>query len=57
LQSIKAEQNKITRAWENVGVTAKDAAQSQALLQLFNEYCSTKNCLNCAVGNRLVRKG
>lgn len=57
LQSIKAEHNKITRAWEDVGVKAKDAAQSQALLQLFNEYCSSKNCLNCAVGNRLVRKG
>lgn len=57
LQSIKAEHNKITRAWKDAGVTAKDAAQSQALLQLFNEYCNTKNCLNCAIGNRLVRKG
>jgi hypothetical protein len=57
LQSVKAEHNKITRAWEEAGVKAKDAAQSQALLQLFNEYCSNKNCLNCAVGNRLVRKG
>jgi hypothetical protein len=56
LQSLKAEHNKITRTWEEAGVRAKDAAQSQALLQLFSQYCSTKNCLNCAVGNRLIRK-
>lgn len=56
LQSVKAENNKVLNAWKEVGITAKDAAQSQALLQLFNEYCSNKKCLNCAVGNRLVRK-
>jgi hypothetical protein len=57
LQSIKPEHNKIIGEWKNMGVQPKDAAQSQALLQLFNQYCTNKNCLNCAVGNRLVRKG
>lgn len=57
LHSVKAEDNKIIREWHAVGVDVHNAAQSQALLQLFHQYCSTKNCLNCAVGNRLVRKG
>lgn len=57
LQSLPAENNKIIREWKGNGVLANDAAQSQALLQLFHQYCSTKNCLNCAVGNRLVRRG
>lgn len=57
LQSIGAEQNKIMAAWDKAGVTAANAAQSQALIQLFHQYCSAKNCLHCAVGNRLVRKG
>lgn len=56
LQSLKAENNRIIREWQDIGVRVKDAARSQALLQLFNQYCSQKNCLNCAVGNRLLRQ-
>jgi hypothetical protein len=55
LQSLKAENNRIIREWQDIGIRVKDAARSQALLQLFNQYCSQKNCLNCAVGNRLLR--
>ena len=55
LQSLKPENNKVIREWKGLGMTVKDAAQSQSLLQLFNQYCTAKDCLNCAVGNRLVR--
>jgi hypothetical protein len=55
LQSLKAENNKVIREWERCGVIPQDAASSQSLLQLFNRYCSRKKCLNCAVGNRLLR--
>lgn len=57
LQSLKPENNKVLRTWEATGIPAVDAAQSQALLHLFHQYCSHKRCLDCAVGNRLVRKG
>lgn len=55
LQSLKAENNNIIREWKSLGVAVENAAQSQSLLQLFTQYCSLKNCLNCAVGHRLVR--
>lgn len=57
LQNIKPEKNNIIDEWRDIGITAKDAGQSQALLQLFNQYCTAKKCLNCNVGNRLIRKG
>lgn len=57
LQSLKPENNAVLREWNNVGVTAENAAQSQALLQLFRYYCSVKGCLNCTIGHRLIRKG
>ncbi len=56
LQSLKPEQNATIREWESYGITTENAAQSQALLQLFRQYCSVKGCLNCAIGNRLIRK-
>ncbi|KAA5532108.1 DUF2851 family protein [Taibaiella lutea] len=56
LQGIKAEKNNILNEWNNIGIKPKDAAQSQALLQLFNQYCNNKRCLECSVGNRLIRK-
>ena len=57
LQSIKPEKNKVLNEWNEIGIKAKDASQSQALLQLFNQYCSAKKCLECSIGNRLIRKG
>lgn len=57
LQSLKPENNAVIRTWAEHGVTAGNAARSQALLQLFRAYCSAKECLNCAVGSRLIRKG
>lgn len=57
LQSLRPEQNAIIRKWKSLGITADSAAQSQSLIQLFNQYCTPKGCLNCAVGNRLIRKG
>jgi len=56
LQSLKGENNNIVRAWKNYGVDAEDAASSQALLQLYNNYCVMKSCLNCAIGNRLMKR-
>lgn len=57
LQGIKAEKNNILNEWSHIGITVKDAAQSQALLQLFHQYCNQKRCLECNIGNRLIRKG
>ena len=55
LESLPPEKNAVLASWEALGVRHPDAFASQALLQLTNEYCQTKRCLHCAIGNRIVR--
>ncbi len=55
LEQLPAEKNKISRGWEKIGVKAKSAYESQALLQLKDQYCDRKQCLDCAVGNQMLR--
>lgn len=56
LDNIEAEKNKITAGWEKLGISAKNAAQSQALIELKNNFCEQKKCLNCAIGNYLLNR-
>jgi hypothetical protein len=55
LEAVPAEQNHITRLWEENEWPAENAAQSQALLQLYNNYCSARRCLECTVGLNIIR--
>ena len=50
LLEMKAEQNHIIRLWKEAGFTARNAAESQALIQLHHRYCNRKDCLRCAFG-------
>lgn len=56
LEETKAEANNITRGFQRLGVEHKNAFDSQALIELKNEYCSKKHCLDCAIGNSLLRQ-
>lgn len=56
LETLGAEQNNITMGFARLGITVKTAFDSQSLLQLKNQYCSKKSCLNCAVGNSILKK-
>lgn len=55
LQKIKPEKNSIIEKWQNIGEKAKNAHHSQALLQLYNNYCSSKKCLSCAIGLEILK--
>ncbi|MEO6731124.1 MAG: DUF2851 family protein [Ferruginibacter sp.] len=55
LEQVAEEKNSITQRFELLGVENKSAFDSQALIQLKNEYCNPKHCLDCAVGNKLLR--
>ncbi len=55
LSDTPAEQNTIIRKFEALGIKAKNAHESQALLQLYSYYCSKKQCCSCAVGNVILR--
>jgi len=49
LSSIHAEKNGITRGFEDLGLVNKTAYDSQAFIQLKNEYCNQKKCLDCHI--------
>ena len=55
LQNLPAESNKITRSWATLGLKVKTAFDSQALLELNNNFCSKRRCLDCTVGASLVK--
>lgn len=54
LEKTFPEKNSIITNWQELGVRAKNACETQALLQLKNEYCSKKRCLECSVGAKLL---
>ncbi|ANI88009.1 hypothetical protein A9P82_00940 [Arachidicoccus ginsenosidimutans] len=56
LSEIKSEENNIIQSWRNVGVACISAFDSQALLELKNNYCNEKKCLDCTVGNGILKK-
>ncbi len=55
LEAVPAEKNNITRVWEENNWVPVNAAQSQALLQLYNNYCTNKRCLECAIGLNIIK--
>ncbi|WP_310990962.1 DUF2851 family protein [Aequorivita marina] len=55
--SISSEKNTIVKKFNSLKKVAFNAAQSQALLQLKNEYCDKNKCLQCAIGNAIVGSG
>ncbi len=56
LLQTKAEQNNIIKKWQSFGVTSDNALQTQALLELKKHYCDVKKCLDCAVGNKILKQ-
>lgn len=52
--SIKAEDNSIIKKINALKPVAKHAMDSQAFLQLKNNYCDAKKCLQCAIGSALI---
>jgi hypothetical protein len=55
LEEMKPENNTIIEGWQNVGLVAESAHETQALLQLKNQYCDNKKCLQCNIGNYLIK--
>lgn len=55
LEELKAENNRITRCWAGAGLEVYNAVDSQALIQLQNEYCDKKKCLYCRFGYEYLR--
>lgn len=55
LEKLPAEKNHITDLWADLDVPVDSAFDSQASLELYNEFCLPRKCLNCQIGMALVR--
>jgi Protein of unknown function (DUF2851) len=55
LEQITAETNSITKGFSKLAIQSKYAFDSQALTELKNNYCNKKRCLDCSVGNALLK--
>ena len=56
LGETTAEKNSITKGFQKLGIENQNAFDSQALIELRNEYCTKKRCLDCGVGNKILRE-
>jgi hypothetical protein len=57
LEEIAPEKNLITQEWSIAGIESGSALYSQALIQLRNNYCRKRRCLDCRIGNILISSG
>lgn len=55
LQELAPEKNAITKGFQQLGIENKNACESQALIELKNEYCNKKRCLECAAGHAILK--
>ncbi|HKZ67732.1 MAG TPA: DUF2851 family protein [Chitinophagaceae bacterium] len=56
LEETAAEKNLITDGFKQLQIGNKNAWDSQALIELKNEYCTKKRCLECSVGNAILKQ-
>jgi Protein of unknown function (DUF2851) len=55
LEETEAENNNITNGFKLLGIESRNAFDSQGLIELKNEYCSKKRCLDCGAGNSILK--
>jgi hypothetical protein len=55
LDQLPAEKNKITTRLQTLGFSNSNGFESQAVLEMYSNYCQVKNCLNCGIANKLLR--
>ncbi len=56
LEQTGAEVNAVTKEFRSIGVEQKNAFDSQALLELKSAWCDQRRCLDCAIGNYLLKQ-
>jgi hypothetical protein len=54
LQHIPAETNRVTKRWKELGLIVKTSFDSQAVVELYNNFCQKRRCLDCKIGASLV---
>jgi hypothetical protein len=54
LSELKPEKNSIISNFNSIDIKSENALKTQALLQLKNEYCNKKRCLECEIGKHIL---
>ncbi|WP_372745605.1 DUF2851 family protein, partial [Lutibacter sp.] len=57
IEQIKPEKNTIISKFNQLKIECNNALETQALLQLKNEYCNKQRCLHCSIGKAVLNKG
>lgn len=55
LEQIPFEHNKMSRIFEDTPLPRNSALDSQAQIELVQNYCLKKRCIECAIGDQIVR--
>jgi len=55
-EEIPPEKNSIIKIFESFGHHAVSARDTQAMLELYNNYCNYKKCLSCKIGHVILKK-
>lgn len=53
LESLPAEKNNVIRQWQLLGQRIHSAADTQALIHLYVNYCANTRCVNCDVAYQI----
>ena len=56
IRQVNSEKNSIISKFSDIDLVAKNALDSQALIELKSSYCDQSKCLNCAIGSHLLSK-
>ena len=56
MEQIASENNTVIRQWRLLGQQVKTAADTQALLHLYQNYCQHHECINCEVGYQIFQQ-
>ena len=55
LEMIPPEKNSVISEFARINVRAENAADSQVLLEMKNEYCNNRRCLECGIGHAILK--
>ncbi len=55
LEALPAEKNSVIKKWQTLDLPTENAHQTQSLLQLKKHYCDKKRCLQCNIGNHIMK--
>ncbi|MDD2635276.1 MAG: DUF2851 family protein [Bacteroidales bacterium] len=56
LSSLKPENNREIRLWNEFGIHPANAFETQALLHIKKHYCDNRKCLKCGIGQHIMQQ-